>query len=106
MSFRDNLRSELDFQNIQTKELAERTGINKRTLDGYLAKNGNEPTVGNACRIAKTLGVTVEWLYEGRNAQENKLFSDIQRELRRFSPEDTNVVRMVIKAISGKYGNS
>lgn len=103
MSFRENLRSELDFQSKTTRELSEQTGINKRTLDGYLAKNGNEPTVGNACKIAKSLGVTVEWLSEGLVAQVDNSFIDIQQELRHFSPEDIHTVRSVIKSISEKY---
>ncbi|MBQ6780883.1 MAG: helix-turn-helix transcriptional regulator [Treponema sp.] len=103
MSFRENLRNELNFQGMQTKELAERTGINKRTLDGYLAKKGNEPTVGNACKIAKALGVTVEWLTEGIESENTSPFSGMQQDLRHFSEDDIQTVRAVIKAISGKY---
>ena len=103
MGFRENLRSELDFQGKQTKELAEQTGIHKRTLDGYLAKNGNEPTVGNACKIARALGVTVEWLAEGASLQSDAPFADMQRELKRFSAADVNTVRAVIQSISEKY---
>ncbi len=103
MSFRENLRSELDFQDMQTKELAERTGINKRTLDGYLAKNGNEPTVKNACKIAKVLGVTVEWLSEGTDNGTDSRFSYLQHELGRFSEEDVQTVHAVIKSIAEKY---
>ena len=69
MGFRENLRNELDFQDLQTKELAQKTGINKRTLDGYLAKNGNEPTVGNAVKIAQVLGVSVEYLTTGKDSE-------------------------------------
>lgn len=103
MNFRENLRSELDFQNLQTKELAERTGINKRTIDSYLAKNGNEPTVGNAYKIARALHVTVERLVENPAAESNAQFSDVERDLSRFSEEDVRTVRAVIKSISGKY---
>lgn len=103
MSFRENLRSELDFQDIQTKELAEKTGINKRTLDGYLAKNGNEPTVYNACKIAKALGVSVEWLADGCSSEHESPFSDIINSLSLFSKEDVSTVRAVINSIRGKY---
>lgn len=62
MSFRENLRTEMDYQKIKTKQLADKTGINKRTLDGYLATHAYEPTVTNAVEIAKALNVTVEYL--------------------------------------------
>lgn len=73
MVFRENLRSELNFQDIKTKELSEKTGISKRTLDAYLAKNGNEPTAENAVKIAQALGVTVEYLVTGRQLSAQKL---------------------------------
>lgn len=104
MSFRENLRSELDFQNIQTKELADKTGISKRTLDAYLAKNGCEPTVCNAVKIANALGVSAEYLANG--ICPDSPFSDIISELSRFSAEDVSAVRAVVKSISGKYSKS
>ena len=97
------MRKELDFQDIQTKELAEKTGICKRTLDGYLAKSGNEPTVGNACKIAQALGVSVEWLAEGGCAKNELPFSDIVNSLQVFSKDDIAAVRSVVSAIRGKY---
>ena len=86
------MRSELDFQDLQAKELAERTGISKRTLDGYLTKNGNEPTVRKACKIAKVLGVTVEWLSAGTNDEDDSQFSE----------EDRRTVRAAIRSIAEK----
>ena len=35
-SFRENLRSELDFQGLTVKELSAKTGIIKEALDNYL----------------------------------------------------------------------
>lgn len=100
MSFRENLRNELNFQDLQTKELAQKTGINKRTLDGYLAKNGNEPTVGNAVKIAQVLGVSVEYLTTGKDSdfsgenssQEMILFHKYRNFVKKIEslPEDTN----------------
>lgn len=62
MSFRENLRTELNYQKMKTKDLAAKTGINKRTLDGYLAARSYEPTLSNAMAIAKALNVSVEYL--------------------------------------------
>lgn len=78
MSFRENLKDELKYQDITVKELAYKTGINKRTLDNYLRENESQPTVENAVKIAKALGVTTEYLVTGNEADKN---------VRRTAPE-------------------
>lgn len=67
MGFRENLRSELEYQDLKVKELAEKTGINRKTIDNYLTKSSNDPSATNAVKIAKTLGVSVEYLVTGSN---------------------------------------
>lgn len=62
MSFRENLKSELTYQGMLVKELAEKTGISKRTLDNYLREKGSIPPVDVAVKIARALNVTVEYL--------------------------------------------
>ena len=71
MSFRENLKDELKYQDITVKELAYKTGINKRTLDNYIRENESQPTVENAVKIAKALGVTTEYLVTGKEADKN-----------------------------------
>ena len=66
MSFRENLKDELSYQDITVKELSFKTGINKRTLDNYLRENESQPTVENAVKIAQALGVTTEYLVTGK----------------------------------------
>lgn len=70
MAFRDNLKSELTYQDIRVKELAEKTSISKKTLDNYLAKNNCNPSAENAVKIAQALGVSVEWLVTGKKSNE------------------------------------
>lgn len=72
MAFRDNLKSELDFQDIKVKELAAKSGISKRTIDQYLSSAAKMPSAENAVKIAQVLGVTVEYLVTGKPAE----FSD------------------------------
>lgn len=67
MGFKENLKFELDCKDIQVKELAMMTGINRRTLDNYLRKKESQPTVENAVKIAKALGVSVEFLVTGND---------------------------------------
>jgi len=68
MGFGEHLKGELEYRGMPVKELANATGIPKRTIDKYLLANGAMPSAGNAVAIARTLGVTVEYLVAGREA--------------------------------------
>ena len=70
MGFKENLKAELAYKNILVKELAAVSGINRRTIDNYLRENGSVPSADAAVRIAKALGVTVEYLIAGYEAQQ------------------------------------
>jgi transcriptional regulator with XRE-family HTH domain len=72
MGFKENLKSELSYQDMLVKELAARTGISKKTLDNYLNVRGNIPSAEAAVRIAQELGVTVEYLVTGEDLTQNK----------------------------------
>ncbi len=67
MSFRENLKAELRFQDMKVKELSAKTGISKRTIDHYLEENSSEPTVSSAVKIAAALDVSVEYLVIGKD---------------------------------------
>lgn len=64
--FKRILRSELDFQDIKVKELALKTGISQRTLEGYLSARGSIPPADVAVKIARALNVSVEYLVTGQ----------------------------------------
>ena len=68
MSFRENLRDELNYKDSRIKELSEKTKISIGTLNHYLAEKSTEPTAENAVKIARALGVTVEYLVTGKNS--------------------------------------
>ena len=68
MSFRENLKAELAYQDVLVKELAELAGINKRTLDNYLREKANTPPADVAVKIAQALNVSVEYLVTGVEA--------------------------------------
>lgn len=81
MLFHERLRNELTFQNMIVKELAVKTGINKRTLDNYLSGHKSIPPADVAVKIAKALGVTVEYLATG---EYNKKTSETDPRLRKY----------------------
>ena len=65
MGFAENVKFEMEFQDIQIKELSIKTGISKNTLDKYLFGKKVQPGVENAVKIASVLGVSVEYLVLG-----------------------------------------
>ena len=68
MGFKENLKSELTYQDMLVKELALKTGISRHTLDNYLNIRERMPTADVAVKIAQTLGVTVEYLVTGKES--------------------------------------
>jgi transcriptional regulator with XRE-family HTH domain len=73
VGFKENLKSELLYQDMTVKELSMKTGISRHTLDNYLNVRKNIPTADVAVKIAKVLGVTVEYLITGEEIQTEKL---------------------------------
>jgi transcriptional regulator with XRE-family HTH domain len=88
MGFRENLKIELSYSGLLVKELAAQAGLKKHTIDNYLSVRGRMPSADAAVRIARVLGVTVEYLITGSETAEAK-------GLKRFSPEIHNMARTV-----------
>lgn len=106
MGFKENLKAELSGQDILVKELAARTGISKRTLDNYLRDKNSSPTAENAVRIARALGVTVEYLVTGTQSQETDSMEQssgdlhiIMRKIKKLSPPERQLILSLISAI-------
>jgi len=73
MGFGEHLKGELEYKGMLVKELANATGIPKQTIDKYLLTNGVMPSADKAVTIARTLGVTVEYLITGRTVPYTKM---------------------------------
>lgn len=102
MGFRENLKAELDYQGMLVKELAEKSGISKKTIDHYLITNPREPLASNAVKIAKALNVTVEYLVEGQNSAKETVDNNIRQiveHLSKLSKNELNIVSGLIKLI-------
>lgn len=76
MSFKENLKSELEYQGLQVKELAAKCEIGRNTLANYLTGHNSLPTADNAVKIAQALGVSVEYLITG-DASRKSLFDTL-----------------------------
>jgi transcriptional regulator with XRE-family HTH domain len=82
MGFKENLKSELIYSGIQVKELSAMTGIKRHTLDNYLNTHNAIPNAETAVRIARALGVTVEYLVTGEEGREGKKHPPLPPDLR------------------------
>jgi transcriptional regulator with XRE-family HTH domain len=98
VGFKENLKSELLYQDMQVKELAVKTGISRHTLDNYLNVRENMPTADIAVKIAKALGVTVEYLVTGEENHTEKLMlgSDIRALIQNFKLLSEKDQKMII----------
>lgn len=105
MGFRDNLKQELNFNGMLVKELAKLSGVHKRALDSYLLReNQSMPPADNAVKIARALGVSVEYLVTGEEAT---LPADIRlllRNLLRLSVKDRKIAAVLVKALLDRQG--
>ena len=67
MGFWDNVAIELDYLGMTNKSLAEKVGIAASNI-GKGIQNGSSPSADTAVKIARILGVSVEYLVTGANA--------------------------------------
>ena len=94
MGFRENLKAELVYSGVIIKELAARSGIKKKTIESYLGNRGYTPSVEAAVKIAKALGVSVEYLVTGKE--------DSKKSARPSLPSDIQEIVLAIKQLSIK----
>lgn len=73
MTFRERLREQIEYCGLLDKEVAARAGITKRAIDSYVGSEACMPSAEVAVRLAKVLGVSVEYLVTG--SEDEKLTS-------------------------------
>ena len=111
MNFRDNLREIMDFSYIGQKELAAKTGLSLKTIENYVKKDSSIPSADKAVLIAQALGVTVEYLVTGKEANSgtaaiktgNKEFLDTIQKLNNYNYEViASIAKMLLSFQTGK----
>ena len=80
MAFNENLKETIACSGLQQKELEDKTKIPIRTIQKYIQINSSKPPVENAVKLAKVLGVTVEYLVTGKE-QADKSYASLGPEL-------------------------
>jgi transcriptional regulator with XRE-family HTH domain len=106
MGFKENLKSELIYTGMLVKELSVQTGISKHTLDNYLNTHNSLPNAEAAVKIARALGVTVEYLVTGQEKRQERTLASLTPELRllvdiaeKLSPKNRKLAIKLIKAV-------
>ena len=107
MCFRENLKQELSFRGMLVKELAAASGVRKRALDTYLlSTNASMPPADAAVKIARALGVSVEYLVTGTEGKKGKTQRPLSPEIRllvdtagKLSPKNRRLAIRLIKVL-------
>ncbi len=101
-NFKENLRSELDYQDITIKELSAMTNIPYRSIENYLSARESIPPADYAVQIARALKTTVEELVFGKSkTQTKKSESEAQKIQRLFSKLPKADQNFFIKLMEG-----
>jgi transcriptional regulator with XRE-family HTH domain len=67
---RDNLKAAVTNSGMIVKEIAAKSGVNKRTIDKWVGASATEPKVNDLYRVCKVLSVTMEWVVDGEAGTE------------------------------------
>jgi transcriptional regulator with XRE-family HTH domain len=106
MGFRENLKSELEYNGMLVKELAALSGVQKRAIDNYLRTiDAAIPAADAAVKIAHALGVTVEFLVMGEEQQIPQEIRKITRNLYKVSMRDRKLIEDLLGAMIERQEN-
>jgi transcriptional regulator with XRE-family HTH domain len=100
MGFAENLKQELVYNGILKKELATLTGIHKRAIDTYVRSKSSMPPADTAVKIAKALGVTVEYLVTGEDSSTPNEVNRITRSILNLNKRDQKLVALIVKSMN------
>ena len=106
LAFWNNVKDELEYKLMSQKELAKATEISYNTLQSWMTKD-RLPDASDSVRIAKVLGVSVEYLVTGvdnSKKRENAELDELIRDIRHLSSDDLSLARSVVHRLSVPAG--
>ena len=101
MNFKERLREEIEYKGLLIKEISALAGVNNNTFLSYIDARGSLPNVETAVKIAKVLGVSVEYLVTGENSESanDSKYTEIQEIINDLNLLDKNQVLTIKKMI-------
>ncbi len=106
MNFWERVDSELKFLGKTRKELASAIGFDVANISFGIKRN-SIPYADTALKVARFLGVSIDYLLDMNDETSQKLLnpqiSEIENKLRRFSQNDLNAILTMVNAINEKY---
>ena len=102
MMFKDRLREEIEYKGLLVKEVSAALGISNSTFLSYIDARGALPNVETAVKIAKFLGVSVEYLVTGedeRHAAKRSAKQDIIDDLAVLDEAQLAMLKKMIHAL-------
>jgi transcriptional regulator with XRE-family HTH domain len=105
MGFAENLKQELTYNGMLKKELSAASGVHKRAIDTYVRTRASMPPADIAVKIAKALGVTVEYLVTGEDPLPKEV-SKITRSILSLNKRDRKLITSLLKTMSEDKWNN
>jgi len=96
----------LAYNGMLKKELSAASGVHKRAIDTYVRTRASMPPADTAVKIAKALGVTVEYLVTGEDSSIPKEVSWISRSIQNLNKRDRRLITLLVKAMSEEKRNN
>lgn len=96
MNFSENVHFQMECKGMIIKELSQKTGISENTLKSYLKTNPVEPKAINSVKIARALGVSVEYLVTGGTEKTPRLSAETRFVAETFDALSENDKKSVI----------
>lgn len=98
MGFKENLRDEMKYQDIKPKELSDKTGISVNTIRNYINGHNALPSIDSGVKIAKVLGVTAEYLVDGKESgsKDNNILENLVSDFKSLCENDKKSVLALI----------
>lgn len=114
MAFWESVDAELEYKCMTRKSLADKVGISLASI-GQGIKLGSSPSADTAVRIAKVLGVTVEYLVTGSDSEktkddQKKINEDLESfrryrglvdKIKKLSPQGQEAVSSLVEKMQG-----
>jgi transcriptional regulator with XRE-family HTH domain len=85
---KNNLKEAISKSGLYVKEIASKSGVNKRTIDKWLVAEKIKPNAEDLYKVCSILHVTVEWLFTGEGDIKSRMNPDEQDLLNKYRKID------------------